>query len=154
MAQVAKLSGIAVPVGPDNPVPHGLVRTPSAILLLHGTEANITPSMMAPDEDNIYLDNGGAGDENAEVLVWAVHSIADSDQQITVQSGVVAAGDEVAVPHTLVRAPSIVVLGFGTDANVSVGSTPPDADNFYLDNGGGGGEAYVALLMAPHSIIA
>jgi hypothetical protein len=153
MAQIAKLTQIVVPGSTsDHPVPHGLVRTPGIVVLLHGTHADISEGAAA-DEDNIYLTNVNVADQNAEVLVWAVHSVVDSSHQVRHQTGTVAAGNEVPVAHGLVRAPSFVCLLHGTDANVSVGATPPDATNFYLDNAGGGGETFAALILAPHSII-
>ena len=60
----------------------------------------------------------------------------------------------VAVAHGLVRAPSIVALFVGCGADVSVGTTDPDATNVYIANDGGGEEDVEVLVMAPHSIIA
>lgn len=76
MAQIAQLSGLSVPNGTDNAFPHGLVRTPTIVALLFGSEANVTVSDPIADATNIYLDNGSGGPaENAEVLVIAPHSI-------------------------------------------------------------------------------
>ena len=76
MAQIAQLTGLSVPDGTDNAFPHGLVRTPTIVALLFGTESNVTVSATAADATNIYLDNGSGGAaENAEVLVIAPHSI-------------------------------------------------------------------------------
>jgi len=153
MAQIAKLTGISVPIGADNAVAHGLVRTPSIVALLHGTEADISKGA-DPDDTYIYLTNGGGVPENAEVLVIAPHSIADSEKQMALLEGDVEVGDEVAVPHGLVRTPTFVLLCFGSGANVSLGATAANATNIFLDNGGVGDEAYSVLVMAPHSIIA
>jgi len=155
MAQIAKLTGVNIPEATANhPVPHGLVRTPGIVVLLHGTGADITKGN-DPDETNIYLTNGDAENpENAEVLVMAVHSVANGDNQMTLLEGTVPeGGGETAVPHGLVRTPSIVLFAFGSSEDVALGATPTDETNIYLTNVGLGIRPYSILVLAPHSII-
>lgn len=156
MAQITVLTGLTVAptdAGGD-PFAHGLVRTPNLVGFLHGCGADIQPGTTPSTATNIYIRNSGMAPENAEVLVMALHSIADGITQALRISATIPVGNEEAVAHGLVRAPSIVALLHGTGANITPGSTAPDADNVYFDNGGGGDEAVELLVMAPHSIIA
>ena len=154
MTQIAKLTGLSVAAGTDQPFAHGLSRIPNMVALLHGCETNISKSTVEADATNVYLDNGGIGAENAEVLAIAMHSVADGGTQADVLTTTVAAGGaNQPIPHGLNRTPSIVCLLFGSDANLSIGATASDATNVYITNGGGGGEALSVLVMSPHSIV-
>jgi len=156
MAQIAVLTGLTVPfnAATGDAFAHGLVRAPNLIGFLHGTGANIQLGTTPSTDTNIYIHNATPGPENAEVLVMAIHSLADGTNQAVRVSTTIPVGNEEAVAHGLVRAPSIVALLHGTGANITPGATAPDADNVYLDNAGGGVEAVELLVMAPHSIIA
>jgi len=59
-----------------------------------------------------------------------------------------------AVPHGLVRTPTIIALFLGSGAAVSVGTTAADETNVYIANAGMGAQDAEILVMAPHSIIA
>ena len=156
MAQIALLTGLTVPPNgvAGTGFAHGLVRTPNLVGFLAGTGAAIMAGTTANDSTDIYIHNAGGGPQNAEVLVMALHSIADGVNQAARISTTIPVGDEEAVAHGLVRTPSIVALLHGCGTNITPGSTPPDATNVYLDNGGGGDEDVELLVMAPHSFIA
>lgn len=66
---------------------------------------------------------------------------------------VTASADEEAHPHGLGVVPSFVILTHGTHVDITVGSTPPDETNIYLDNANVADQDAKVLVFDPHTII-
>lgn len=66
---------------------------------------------------------------------------------------VTGSADEEAHAHGLDTTPEFVFLTHGTDAEVTLGATAPDATNIYLDNANVADKPAVVLVFTPHSLI-
>lgn len=72
--------------------------------------------------------------------------------QIVKLTANIAPGSNKPVAHGLVRPATISLLGFGSGANISRGSSP-DGSSAYFTNGGGGNQIVEAVVLAPHSLL-
>lgn len=66
---------------------------------------------------------------------------------------VTASADEEAHAHGLGVIPTFVFLMHGSHADITLGSTAPDADSVYLDNANVGDQDAILLVFTPHSLI-
>jgi len=59
-----------------------------------------------------------------------------------------------AVAHGLGVVPTVIFLGFGCGADITIGATAATATNIYISNGHAtNAQNVVALVFAPHSLI-
>jgi len=70
-----------------------------------------------------------------------------------VTASIPGAGNEVAVAHGLGVVPTFVCLLRETHADITIGSTAPNATNIYLDNANVGAQNATVLVFKPHSLI-
>ncbi len=66
---------------------------------------------------------------------------------------VTALADEEAHAHGLGVVPDFVILTHGTHTDISIGATPADATNIYLDNANAADQDAKVLVFTPHSLI-
>lgn len=146
-AQLVKLTA-TIPVGANQAVLHGLLRTPGIHVLGIGTGANVTKGA-APTASQAFYTNGGGAAQTVVALLKALHSM-DSDRMVLLE-GVSPGVGAFTVAHGLSAVPTILFAAFGTAAGILANAITADAVNVTM-TAGAAGQAFSVFAIALHSL--
>lgn len=145
--QIVKLVG-SVPVGANQALLHGLIRTPTIHVLGLGTGANVTKGT-APSSTQAFYTNGGGAAQAVVALLMALHTL--NSDRIVLLEGVSPGAGAFTVAHGLSGTPTILFAAVGTAAGIAANAITADAVNVTM-TAGAAGQAFSVLAVALHSV--